>query len=125
MFGGGVMGTLASKLLIHLGWEFDTHKNWEKIKGHKWIVYHPKDPVIIEKARLVDTIGKISSQVPVIKMLSQWIPSKKGLRAEDLSLLESPTKGDISLAGASTHMRKLRGKEEKALYEQQIMKVLQ
>ena len=120
MLGGGILGALVSKLLNRFGWEFNTVDNWKKIKGHKWIVYHPNDPAIRMGARLIDAISTVDSQASILQMQSQRIQTKKGSRPEDANLLQNPTKGDISFAGSSSHMRKLRGNDEKGLYEKQI-----
>jgi hypothetical protein len=52
MFGNGIIGSVISKALSGLGWEYDTIGNWKKIKGTKLVVYHNHDSMIPNKARL-------------------------------------------------------------------------
>jgi hypothetical protein len=120
MFGGGVFGRAMSSLVKYVGWEFSTFQNLEKIKGYKWIIYHPCDKVIPLGARLVDALSATNDKIAVIVMSAQQFQTKKGLRSEDLSQRRSATPGEISYAGCSTHMRKLHGVDEKASYEKQI-----
>lgn len=120
MFGGGIFGNTLSSLIKYVGWEFDTFQNLDKIKGHKWIIYHPCDKVIPSGARLIDALSAVNDEIAVIAMTAQQFQTKKGLRSEDLSQKPSPTPGEISYAGCSTHMRKLHDIDEKSSYEKQV-----
>lgn len=120
MFGGGAIGNAIARILKACGWEYDSIGNWEKIKGHKWYIYHPKDNGII-KSHFSDAVTKKDSNATSIKMDTIWIKTKAGkLWPEDTSLLTNPKKNDLLLTHFSAHMRKLRSLEEKALYYKQI-----
>lgn len=121
IFGGRLIGKIAAKLLVAYGWEFDTVSNWDKIKGHRWVIYHPNDRIIPFGARLID---KINKQASMIQMQAQWIQTKNGNRPEDPALLEKPTQNDFSFSQASAHMRQMRGPYEKELYSKQIQTAL-
>lgn len=120
IFGGSVLGFLFSKIIIMTGWEYNVFENWNKIKGHKWVITHPHDPTIPKGVRLVEKL--ISESITSkIEMKSRKFKTKKGLDVnENVSLINRATQSQIIAAGNSAHMRKLQGIEEKALYEKEI-----
>lgn len=120
MFGGGMLGIALSSVLKFGDWEYDVVENLNQIKGHKWVIYHPNEKVIPKGAQLMEYIHLVNAKIPAIAMKAQQFQTKNGLRLEDLSLVKSPTPGQISYALCSTHMRKLRGPEEKSAYADQI-----
>jgi len=53
---GWGIGNIGSYALSLSEWEYDSEKNWKKIKGPKWIIAHPDDGIIRNTARLADVI---------------------------------------------------------------------
>jgi hypothetical protein len=47
-----LLGALASMCIRLLDWNLDTVTAWNRVKGKKWLVYHPDDPVIPYTASL-------------------------------------------------------------------------
>ena len=120
MYGGGVFGTQMAKLFQIMDWEFNTIDRWDKIKGHKWLIYHPNDRTILVGGRLLDAIKKVDPQAHIIKMSAQVLQTKRGLQLEDLSQLKNPSNSNLNFARSSTHMRKLYSQEEKSQYEKEV-----
>lgn len=51
MFGEGKVQRFANRILTYLGWELNSDKNWELIKGKKFYISHLGDHIIPKKAR--------------------------------------------------------------------------
>lgn len=68
MLGNCVIGTVASGLIRLFGWDYDIERNWDKIKGKKWILHLNNDPVIAAKARLADSFSKHVVKPVIITM---------------------------------------------------------
>lgn len=56
-------GNLVAKLVAGLGWHFDSLSSWEKVKGRKWIAYHPEDTIIPYAASLYYNLQVQSQQI--------------------------------------------------------------
>ena len=47
-----ILNSLAARLICALGWNFKTLESYKSIKGHKFIIYHRRDPIIPYAASL-------------------------------------------------------------------------
>lgn len=56
------LSLILSKLVVAIGWEMNSAANWKKVKGRKWIVHHPHDPVIKKEAGLFSALNKRGKQ---------------------------------------------------------------
>lgn len=56
------LGFVLSKIMLALGWEFDSESKWDQVKGCKWVVHHPFDPVIQKNAGLFTALQQRGKQ---------------------------------------------------------------
>lgn len=85
MFGNGIIGSIASKVLTYFGWEYKARDNWDKINGKKFSIYHEKDSVIPEGARFYESLENDNVK---IKLHSAWIKNGKNSLPDDPKLVD-------------------------------------
>ena len=65
------MGIAAAKIVTALSWVLDTAAKWDQVKGRKWIVYHPEDPVIPFDASQFKELQERRSPCPAVVLKNQ------------------------------------------------------
>lgn len=68
-----IHGALNYFFVKTLGWDFDSVKNYDKIKGYKWIIYTKQDLKIPHKASLYKSVKKEQNK----KLMLDWEHRKK------------------------------------------------
>lgn len=123
IFGGIApwMGSAVAKILWAFNWVLDTAAKWDQIKGRKWIIYHPEDPVIPFKASQFKDLQERKMAVDAVVMKnreavrayleSQVVKEKK--RA--LTQLEEELVDDAANDLSDPHNRALLPEEMKAV----------
>lgn len=116
------MGFIVSRALVALRWNLDSEAKWAKVKGRKWIVYHPHDQIIPTEAGLYQNLQKRKKPVQAFAL-----HHKEAVEAycQELAAQEKGralTSGEIQLANsaasdiANPHNRALLPHEMRELF---------
>jgi len=66
-----------------IGWDFEASENWSKVRGSKWLLYHPRDAVIPMEASLYHAVVKEGCTVQALRMPGEEDGHNRPLSAEE------------------------------------------
>eukprot|EP00301_Raphidiophrys_heterophryoidea_P022017 c6272_g1_i1.p1 GENE.c6272_g1_i1~~c6272_g1_i1.p1 ORF type:complete len:458 (-),score=72.10 c6272_g1_i1:346-1719(-) len=98
------VGSLVSSLMCFSGWEFRAYKQWHRVSGPKFLMFHPEDTVIPERARLYTFL----KSDPTLKVIQLRPDLFRTLPEDSLCLSD-----DEGSAGQYAHCRALTDDERR------------